>query len=238
MRQVPLGMCFVLAAALLLAAAPAPAGAGTYVPPLPPPAEGRFCAPSGPAGPQARARIVKVPVPCGRPLPAMPFCGRGPVPVTVQDPGPVKPILYHGVSLIGSVVAAPFRLLELFVDRVKKKRCGPRLGPCGPAPRFAPRRVTKCARPTRCGPPVFPPPFACAPPGPSVAPLPGSSRAPVCGPYVPARVVRGSEYPAVEPQGLLGGIWNLPSRIIGRGRIAGDLSRKSGPKPCGPYPGR
>lgn len=238
MRQVPLGICFVLLTTLLLAAVPAPTGAGTFLAPMPPQSDGRFCPPPVPARPPAQARVVKVPPPCARPLPPRPACGGGPVPVAVEDPGPVRPILYHGVSLLGSVVAAPFRLVEMLVDYTKKKTCRPPLAPCAPPPQFAPRAVSKCARPPVCGPPVCPPPLACAPPGPSISPLPGSVRGPTCGPPLPARVIHDPEYPPVEPRGLASGIRYLPSRIRSRGRIAGDLPRRYGPIPCGPYTGR
>jgi hypothetical protein len=132
MRQVPQGIRFVLLTTLLFAAVPVSTGAGTYLTPMPPQPDGRLYPPPVPARPPAQARVVKVPPLCARSLPPRPLCDGRPVPVPAEDPGPVKPILYHGVSLIGSVVAAPFRLLEMFVDYAKKKTCRPSLAPCTP----------------------------------------------------------------------------------------------------------
>jgi hypothetical protein len=146
-------------------------------------------------------------------------------PVIYRDPGFFLPVISSAASLTGAVIAAPFRFLETLVPLDCPRRCG---RPCGmPPPAFLPN----CMAPAPLCPPVIakcgPPPCmgqpVCAPVGPSVAPLP-LAKGPACGPFIPPMLVaQQNEEPPCEPQSLLGGIVNFPSRILDRGRFFGDM---------------
>lgn len=124
-------------------------------------------------------------------------------PVAYRDPGPLRPLIANAVGLVGSTIALPFRLIETVLPL-------PSQGPCG-SPSL------------RCP----PPPAACRPFGPSIAPLPGPAGQRPCGPQLPQRLVQDRENPPCEPNSLLGGILGFPSRLVERGRLWGDLGRDS-----------
>ncbi len=147
-------------------------------------------------------------------------------PLVYRDPGFFRPILTSAVSLLGSVVAAPFRFAETLVplDSPSKGKgsCqrSPIPQPCGSQRTPPPQVVERCGPGPCMGPPV------CAPTGPSVSPLPPNAQT-QCGPFIPPMLVAGNEEAPCEPQSLLGGIMNLPSRILLRGRFPG--SAQNGP---------
>jgi len=205
------------------AAGPAPLNSG----------QGTLCPPRNQApvqGPASTARTVNVTVPlaippqgnalnfpqyCPRPrhapAPAAPvrvevavrpeLQGSTPVPVAFRDQGPVAPLLANGIGLVASAIAAPFRLINTVVS-IADCRAASQV-PCGPRP--------------------CPLPYAAAPGGPSVGPQPpaGCPAPGRNGP--PPALVQEYQFPAVEPQSLLGGIANLPGRVIQNGRFTGDL---------------
>ncbi len=215
---------------------PAPPSCG----PCPPPK----CAPP-PCPPPVRTRPVQVEVSV-RPDTG---CKERLTPIVYRDPGPIKPVINSAVDLTGAAVALPFRVLEMFVPNPKLKRqcprpmmtampCAPPVFACGPTPvakcRPAPRPcappVSYCrpvVNPTVCAPPApCRTPVTCGPPGPLVAPYPRPQCMPVCGrtgPIPPAIVRESSQFPPVEPDTLLGAVWNLPGRLLTRARWTGDL---------------
>ena len=107
-------------------------------------------APRQPVGqPVARTVSVQVPVPCAPPV--LPPCSSGEVrygpsrtlpvrvevavrpepgcdsrriPVAFRDPGPLQPIISNGVGLIGSTLAAPFRVAEMLCP-LPQRTCKP-----------------------------------------------------------------------------------------------------------------
>jgi hypothetical protein len=189
----------------------------------------------------------------------VPPCERGLAPVQLRDPGPVKPLIGHAVGLLGATLALPFRLLETLVPNPELKSCGPKPPPCRvlpprgyrPAPYCPPNPgLAKCKYPVMppnrpmcmpgqapLNPPMCAPPRTCAPVGPSVAPFPRAS----CGrpafglPYIPPAISKeAASFPPVEPQSLLGGIVNFPSRLRERGRVIGDMNAQPDSK-CRPY---
>ena len=171
------------------------------------------CPPAPPVSRPPRSMPVQVQVS----VQAAPPCERKCAATAYRDPGPVKPIIVHGASLIGATIAAPFRLADMFLERRKKRVCAPMVPMC-PPPRF------RCP-PQKCRAPIprCPIPMTCAPVGPSAAPLPHAAGPPRCGPYLPPRMVKEPEFPACEPQSLIGGLFNLPFRLMQRGRVLGDL---------------
>ena len=101
----------------------------------------RQCVPRRPvAQPAVRSVNIRVPVPYAPPVllpcppgevrygpsrtmpvrvevavkPETPCNGRR-VPATFRDPGPLQPIISNGVGLVGSLLAAPFRVIEMFL---------------------------------------------------------------------------------------------------------------------------
>ena len=145
-------------------------------------------------------------------------------PIVYREPGFFKAVVTSAVSLVGATVAAPFRFVETLVPldcgNQPGNICGPR--PCAPCatscPAPPPQMIGKCV-PKPC----MPVPITCAPPGPSVAPLP-PARPPVgCAPFIPPMMV---EEPPCEPQSLLGGLVNFPSRFVQRGRFFGDIGQQ------------
>ncbi|MGO9116918.1 MAG: hypothetical protein ACLQPD_04820 [Desulfomonilaceae bacterium] len=163
-------------------------------------------------------------------------CDNGRVPVVFQDPGPLQPIICSGVGLVGAVVAAPFRVAEMFCP-LPPRPCKPAIAPpYGPVPPVPPCQPVCPPMPSyACSPPgACLQPVACAPAGPAVAPLPPAPCAPRCGPNVPPRLVEEYQFPQYEAQDLLSGIWNFPETLIRTGRLAGDIHKTS---PCGPPAG-
>jgi hypothetical protein len=170
-----------------------------------------------------------------------PDCRPELAPVAYRDAGPVRPLLTYGCKFVQAAISLPFRIGETICTLPSRKPCGPAARVCPPpcAPR-APRLV-KCrvpARPAPLGPqasgyaPPFScgpcePPMACAPAGPSVAPLPRAGCPARCEPYLPARIVRDAEFPLLEPRDLMGGLVNLPFRLMQRGRFFGDWGKGS-----------
>ncbi len=67
--------------------------------------------------------------------------------------------------------------------------------------------------------------MGCAPPGPSVAPLPPCRALTTCDSNLPPALVEEYQFPQCEPQNLLSGIWNLPARLLQQGRLTGDIVR-------------
>lgn len=167
-----------------------------------------------------------------------PFCGPETVhdpklvPLYVRDPGPVKPIIQCTVGLAGAALALPFRIAEILCP-VPKKACKPVNAPCCAPNIPVPPRTPSChpmQPPAGCF-PACPRPGVCAPGGPAVAPLPPAACAPACGPNIPPMLVEEYQFPALEPQNLLSGIWNFPGSLIRSGRFAGDIHKTS---PCAP----
>jgi hypothetical protein len=158
---------------------------------------------------------------------------RRPVPVVYRDPGFLRPIVYHSIGLVSATIAAPFRVAEMLCP-VTAPPCPPRR-PCGPAPCSVNRgypRPGPCQFVRPCPPPMrrpmsCRPVLACAPPGPSVGPLPPCSASPTCGPNLPPALVQEYQFPQYEPQNLLSGIWNLPGQLIRNGRLTGDINKWS-----------
>lgn len=144
-------------------------------------------------------------------------------PIVYRDPGFFRAIVTSAVSLAGATIAAPFRILETLVPVDCENRIP---NSCRPRPPSS--CSTQCPAPTppmigKCVPkPCFPTPVTCAPPGPSVAPLPPFRPAGGCAPFIPPKMV---EDPPCEPQSLLGGLANLPSRFAQRGRFFGDMGQ-------------
>lgn len=155
------------------------------------------------------------------------------VPIVFHSPGPIKPLLDQSVGLAGAIVAAPFRIMDMFLPvyhpslSMPRQRCNqgrnrfPRpVNACGPRPVCAP---IKCG-PPRMLPAPCPPVQRWAPPGPSVAPLARPAGPQPCQPYLPPRVVEDPEYPCVEPRGLVAGVVNLPFRLFQRARVVGNMN--------------
>ena len=163
------------------------------------------------------------------------------VPVVYCSPGPIRPVVTNAVGLAGALVAAPFRVADMFLPVYcpgmyqKRQQCGPPRAMRGP---FGYRGAAQpmCVPPLRkcaiVGPPPCPPPMACAPSGASVSPLPRPLGPQPCRPHIPPRVVEDCDYPIVETRGILAGIVNLPFRLIQRGRIFGDMNRVPPGSPC------
>ena len=160
-------------------------------------------------------------------------CDRGRIPVAVRDPGPLQPIICSGAELMGAVVAAPFRLIEILCPFGQRQPCSapaPRLT-CPPprprAPLYGPAvsyhsgvvQGTPLNHPPVCQAPQH----ACPPPGPSISPLPpdGHPSPSLC--FLPPRLVHEHQLPALEPRSLIGGLWNLPATFLTRVRWTGDL---------------
>jgi hypothetical protein len=161
------------------------------------------------------------------------------IPVRFRDPGPFQPIICTGVGLLGATIAAPFRLIEILVPCETQPCARPPLRPMCPPPGPAapvcapgvpafpgPICKTPPPRPLACG----MAPTACPPPGPSIAPLPPAPCPPPYGCSVPPRIVQENPLPYVEPQSLLGGLWNLPKTLLTSGRLTGDLGKPD--QPC------
>lgn len=181
-----------------------------------------FCPPSVPQAQNVRPAPVRVDVTV-RPEPA----DQGKLaPVIFRDPGILKPVVNSAIALTGAVIAAPFRLLDMLAAKescnTPRNQCRPALipgcrPPSCPSQPFAPMATSPCLSPL---PPVA---LGCAPTGPSVAPLP-PCRPPVgCSPSIPPKMVERDVPPPCEPQSLLGGIVNLPSRLATYGRLFGDV---------------
>ncbi len=216
--------------------APCPPGHSGYQAPYPAiprvsPSPGHF---SPQVGACNQAPLSCAPVPHKVP----PFCGPEKVhdpklvPLYVRDPGPVRPIIQCTVGLAGAALALPFRIAEILCP-VPKKACKPVNGPCCAPNIPVPPRAPSChpmQPPAGCFPPC-PRPVVCAPGGPAVAPLPPAACAPACGPNIPPMLVEEYQFPALEPQNLLSGIWNFPGSLIRSGRFAGDIHKVS---PCAP----
>lgn len=151
--------------------------------------------------------IQKVPVTQG--IPPRPSCGApaGPsdrlVPLTYVEPGPIRAIAFYAVGLLKSTIAAPFRLIEAVIPVGGKPDCRP------PKPVIA----------------------GCAPPAPHLGPRPGPSCQPSCGPNLPPQVVKEYEFPPLESDNLLSGLWNFPATLVRQGRFTGDVFRND---PCAP----
>jgi hypothetical protein len=156
---------------------------------------------------------------------AAPPCEQKSAAIAYRDPGPVKPILAHGAALIGATIAAPFRLADMFVECRKRRACAPMMPACAPPRCGLPPQQYSAPIP-RC-----PIPMTCAPVGPSAAPLPHAAGPSQCRPYLPPRMVREPEFPPCEPRSLIGGLFNLPFRLMQRARVLGDMR---GPYECAP----
>jgi hypothetical protein len=162
-------------------------------------------------------------------------CPARPALVALRDPGPIEPVISNGVALIGSVVAAPFRLIEILCPFGQKRPCPGRsvsmaYPPPSPAKPFSALGAPYCPQPI-CKIPA-PQPLqcrvlqgACPPTGPSICPLP-TVGCPSPQPYrVPPRFVENDRAPILEPPSLIGGLWNVPAALITGGRWTGDLGK-------------
>lgn len=223
-------------------------------PVCPPPQCGPVCKPWVPPRPKPQMVPVRVEV-AVRPESG---CADRMAPLYRRNPGPFKPILGHTVGLVGSVIALPFGIAEMFHARTCKQKCPPRVcapmcppyQAMNPVRKCAPRPVTACAPqpsypcppPQRMYMPACPVPMTKSPCGPSVGPIPRPSCEPrycYSGPPIPPRVVEEmSMYPAVEAQGLIPGVVQFPGRLLGRARWTGDLRDDRRGARCGPYPYR
>lgn len=187
--------------------------------PAPVPCGVPLCGPV-PYCPPSRAATPPRPMPVRVDIAVRPeSCDQGRmVPVVYRDPGFLAPIIGHTVGLIGATIAAPFRVAEMLCP-VGPPACAPRR-PCGPP---------ACASPSPCPPPLCMPPapcrqaMACAPPGPSVAPMPPCAMPRPCDPNLPPALIAEYRFPQCEPQNLLSGICNFPARLRDRGRLTGDI---------------
>ncbi len=172
-----------------------------------------------PAGPLCSAPPARKPMPVRVEVSVRPdLCDRPDlVPVVYRDRGLCQPIISNAVGLVGATIAAPFRLIETLIP----VNCGPKARPRPPYPQCSPpaRRPIPVGK---CGPPACMAPPACAPGGPSVAPLPQRATPPACGPFIPPMLVAREEEPPCEPTSLLGGILAFPGRLLHRGRFLGD----------------
>ncbi len=78
----------------------------------------------------------------------------------------------------------------------------------------------------------------CRPVMPSCSPQlgrrPMPSSPPPCGPGLPPHVVKEYEFPPLESDNILSGLWNLPTTLLRQGRLSGDLFRNDHnvPAPC------
>ncbi len=205
---------------------PVPRTVNVTVPVPHKPPQGRFATyPCYPPAPPVSRPPASMPVQVQVSVQAAPpNDGRCP-PLAYRDPGPIKPILQYGTALIGATVAAPFRLADMFLECRTRRACPPMVPVCQ-APRCGPP-VRKCAAPV----PSCSFPAACAPAGPSTAPLPHPAGPSRCRPYLPPHMVREAELPPCEPRSLIRGLFNLPHRVMQRGRILGDLNS---PYQCAP----
>jgi hypothetical protein len=156
------------------------------------------------------------------------------VPVFYPDPGFMGPIVSHSFGLVGATIAAPFRVAEMLIPLASPPcRPMPKCGPppsamnCGfqrPAP---PSFVPQCPVPVTRPASTCVPGIACAPPGPSMAPLPPAAGPAPCQPFIPPALVEREEEPPCAPQSLLGGLVSLPSSVLERGRFMGDIGSTS-----------
>jgi len=218
-----------------------------------------LCVPRPPVPqPVARNVSVKVPISCPAPVLSPPRCGpvqhrpsqtmpvkvhvevkpevactARPVPVAFRDPGPVEPVISNGVALVGAVVAAPFRLIEILCPFGQERPCPGRPLPMTCPPPNSPKPFSGSCEPY-CPQPICKIPAlqplqcrvlqgACPPTGPSICPLPtvGCPSPSAC--FLPPRLVENDRVPILEPRSLIGGLWSLPARLISGGRWTGDL---------------
>lgn len=189
-----------------------------------------LCAPAPPATAPVRPLPVRVEVAVRPEL----FEQRRQVPVVYRDPGFMGLIVRHTVGLAGATVAAPFRVLEMLIPldappNAGNRRCGPpRPQNCEYQQPAAPRFVPLCPPPVTRPAYACAPSVGCAPTGPSVAPLPPCSGPSGCGPYMPPAMVE--QEPPCAPQSLLGGVLDLPFRLMSRGRVLGDMGSMPYPR--------
>lgn len=191
------------------------------------------------AHPQAGIQIPATPFPqavqCAQPMEQQPRMA--PVRVNVRVPTAARLLkrqfLSHSDWLRPSAI-----LLAGNHSDPPQEYVPPPCAPCAP-------RLVKCRVPAKFAPPVprvsgYSPPFSrgsCAPPmasapvGPSVAPLLRAGCPSPCEPYLPARIVRDAEFPLLEPRDLMGGLVNLPFRLMQRARLFGDWGK--GSESCG-----
>lgn len=157
---------------------------------------------------------------------------RRPVSVVYRDPGFLGPIICHSVGLVGAAISAPFRIAEMLCP-LPTQPCRPRCSPAPQPPRCGSQRqpvpcfVPKCPVPCTAPAPPCGLRLACAPPGPSVAPLPPCATPQPCRPFMPPALVARGEEPPCAPQSLIGGLVNLPSRLLKRGRFVADMGGTS-----------
>lgn len=222
------------------------------------------CAPQPPVQPPvARSVSVRVPIACPvpaapmigcreiprRPSPPLPVrveigirpessCDNRAVPLSFRDPGPVQPVISHGVGLVAALVAAPFRLIETVCPVRPQRQCSAAPAalmtnphPVHPSPfnAYGPPGASHQAHLNR--PMICPPPHgACAPPVPAISPIPPAGCPPPGSCLPPPTLVREWQLPALEPQSLIGGLWNLPAELLTRGRRDGDCGRDVRPQ--------
>lgn len=190
------------------------------------------------AAPQC-APIQKVPTTPGVRHPSGVYPGGSDklIPLTYVEPGPIRAIAFYAVGLIKSTVAAPFRLIEAVIP-VGKNDCRPPRPVCGPQPVFQPQPCVPLYKPVMaaCAPPAVRQPqpcvpvcrpvmAGCAPAAPHLGPLPRPACQPSCGPNLPPQVVKEYEFPPVELDNLLSGLWNFPRTLFRQGRLTGDVFR-------------
>jgi|GEM_PF-1097315 len=152
------------------------------------------------------------------------------VPVAYGDPGFLRPIVNHSVRLLGATIAAPFRVAEMLcplpAQEYPPRQCN---GPTSPPPNCGYQQLLTPAYTPMCPVPVARPAarsqrhLTCAPPGPSVAPLPPCVAPSACDPHLPPALVEEYRFPQIEAQNLLSGILNLPLNLIRSGRLTGDM---------------
>lgn len=154
-------------------------------------------------------------------------------PIEIRDVGPIKPLIAYTVRLAGSIIAAPFRLVETVAPI-----SGIVGGPSGKDLRPHPSVMCSPNAPLV---PTFPVPRNSANQSSPYYGLQGGVRNPQLGshnllqPYPYRQNSVSSEenkFPQVEPQTLLGGIVKFPATVITQGRILGDLNSQP---PSGHY---
>ena len=148
-----------------------------------------------------------------------------PVELSYVEPGPIRAIAFYAVGLIKSTIASPFRLIETVIPAGSKTDCSRPRPMCGTPPVCQLQRCVPICKPAMAG---------CAPPAPNLGPRPGPPCQPSCWPNLSPQVVKEYEFPPVEPNNLLSGLWNLPATLFRQGQVTGDVFRNNSSVPiCG-----
>ena len=155
---------------------------------------------------------------------------RRPVRVVYRDPGFLGPIIAHSVGLVGAAVAAPFRIVEMLClgssstlpTTVRRTTCTKylRLSAAESRVRTQVSGTLRSACPNRAGRDSPVPPQD----------LPSHPFLPLCFSagmrtfHASCTGGNSDEEPPCAPQSLIGGLVNLPYRLMERGRFLGDVN--------------